>query len=128
VPENDFIDDRTLHTTIGGTEERVDRAFEDVSKYGPESGDLAVANFVWETDLRPNGTFALEPKQIKGAVLLQVYLHEDSAAVGVNYQVGHCESHVYIGRKSDVLDAIGEIASWEGTIEIGGDILSSHLD
>jgi len=42
---NDFIDDRPAHTTISGIKEHMDSVFEDVPKYGPESGDLAVANF-----------------------------------------------------------------------------------
>lgn len=133
MPENDeevldeFIDDRKLQTTISDIEERVNRTFEDVSKYGPESGDLPVANYVWQTTLRPAGTITVEPEKEDCAVLMRVHLREDSAAVDVGYPIGYCGSCVYIDRRSAILDAIREVTNWEETTEISGDIPGRHL-
>ncbi|SER50586.1 hypothetical protein SAMN04489841_3947 [Natrinema salaciae] len=124
---NGFVDDRTHHTTISDIEERIENAFEEVSKHGYESGDLAVANFVWETEFPPSGKITVDPEQDDGDVLLRVHLREDSAAVDVGYPVGYRGSCVYVGRRSDVLDAIHEIVSWEETTEASGDILERHL-
>lgn len=120
---NGFIDDRTLHTTISDIEERVDSAFENVPKYDPESGDLAVANFVWETDLLAGGTITVNPEKEDGVVQLRVHLREDSAAVSVIYPIGYRGSCVFIGSRTDVVEAVREVTGWEETTSVDGDIL-----
>jgi len=122
---NGFIDDRTLHTTISDIEERVDSAFENVPKYGPESGDLAVANFVWETD--PTGTITVNPEKEDGTVQLRVHQRKDSAAVGVIYPIGYRGSCVFIGSRTDVVEAVHEVTGWEETTSTDGYIPQLHL-
>ncbi|MDS0473509.1 hypothetical protein [Natrinema sp. 1APR25-10V2] len=124
---NDFVDDRTLHTTISDIEERIDSTFENVPKYGPESGDLTVANFVWETDLPAGGTITVNPEKDDGVVQLHVHLREDSAAASVVYPVGYHGSCVFIGSPTDVLEAVREVADWEETTSVDGGVLSCPL-
>ncbi|WP_096391462.1 hypothetical protein [Halopenitus persicus] len=125
---NGFVDDRTLQTTLADIEERVDDAFGDTSKHGPDDGDFHVADFVWSGELYPDGTITVNPEQDDGVVDLDVYLREDSAIVSALYSRGYRGSCVYVGRRGAVLDAVREVATWEETAEVGGDILNRHLD
>lgn len=59
---NGFVDKRTLHTTLADIGERVDDAFAETSKYGPDDGDFHVANYIWETDPYPAGTITVKPE------------------------------------------------------------------
>lgn len=125
---NGFVDKRTLHTTLADIGERVDDAFAETSKHGPDDGDFHVANYIWETDPYPAGTITVKPEQDGGVVDLRVYLREDSAVVSVLYPRGHRGSCVYVGRRGVVLDAVYEVATWDETANVEGDILERHLD
>jgi len=120
IPD-DFVDDRDLSDDAMGysaIRERLDEVFveeHDVEKYGPDSGNLSVANFVWLTDLWSSATIEIEVDGGEKPVRLDAHPRDGVMAVEQTFPADAYGSAVYVDIDWSLKRALTDVADWESS-------------